>query len=49
MTTLSLYRPPEPVGYWRISGNFVVSVQKRPCWLHRYFAAALLGWHWVDA
>ena len=48
MTTYTMFQPPKSAGYWRIGGNFLVSVEKRPHRLHRWFALALLGWQWVD-
>ncbi len=48
VTTYTMYQPPKSAGYWRIGGNFLVSVEKRPHRLHRWFALALLGWQWVD-
>jgi hypothetical protein len=35
-------------GRWVISQSFHVCVTKKPCWLHRTMAKALLGWEWQN-
>lgn len=40
--------PPKPVGAWRIGGSVYYQMTKKPIWLHRVMARALLGWEWRD-
>jgi hypothetical protein len=45
--TMSDFKPPKVVGYWKII-DLQVSASRKPNWFHRTMARALLGWEWRD-
>lgn len=47
--TYEIYNPTY-VGYYQIGGHLGlrISLQKKPCWLHRKMMKLCLGWEWGD-
>lgn len=47
--TYTIYNPTY-VGYYQIGGRLGlrISLQKKPCWLHRKMMKLCLGWEWGD-
>ncbi|CAB5221447.1 hypothetical protein UFOVP240_165 [uncultured Caudovirales phage] len=39
---------PPSVGYWVISGNLHIHVQRRPNWLNQKMTKLFFGWEWKD-
>ncbi len=42
------YQPPNVVGYWALSSNFLISVSSKPNWFHRKMITLVFGWEWRD-
>ena len=37
------------IGSYKIGFNYYIYLQKKPNFVHRFFAKLLLGWVWKDA
>ena len=37
------------IGSYKIGSNYFIYLQKKPNFVHRFFAKLLLGWVWKDA
>jgi hypothetical protein len=46
----SFYVPPKYSGFYRIGGNYglSISIVKKPNWFHRKMMALCFGWEWRD-